>query len=246
MRTIKASRSLLFVDDDTTLSSLVGEYFEERGYEVDYASDGLSGFRLGSARNYDVVVSDVKMPRMDGLAMCRALKRSAYGRVPVLLLSCSGQAQERILGLQAGADDFVPKPFAIQELEARVKALIQRTRGLVQGTQLQVAELRLDVSNRIALRGQARIKLTPVQTQLLSILMLASPAVVSRSELERTVWGSDMPDSDTLRSHIHCLRKLVDRPFEQKMIHSVTNRGYRLLEPIRARAERVACRAVGA
>ena len=217
---------VLIVEDNRNISEMVGEYLEGRGFEVDYASDGLDGYRLAAENSYDVIVLDLMLPRLDGLEVCKRLREEARKSTPVLMLTARDTLDEKLTGLGAGADDYLTKPFAIQELEARLRALIRRERRQVGAEVLKVADLVLDP----ATRAGSELQLSPIGLKLLTILMRESPRVVSRQEIEREIWGNGLPDSDTLRSHLYNLRKTIDKPFEKPLLHTVQSAGYRIAD----------------
>ena len=221
---------VLIVEDNRNISEMVGEYLEGRGFEVDYASDGLDGYRLATENNYDVIVLDLMLPRMDGVELCKKLRVEARKSTPVLMLTARDTLDEKLTGLGAGADDYLTKPFAIQELEARLRALIRRERRQVGGEVLKVADLVLDPASLRVTRGGSELQLSPIGLRLLTILMRESPRVVSRQEIEREIWGNGLPDSDTLRSHLYNLRKVIDKPFERPLLHTVQSAGYRVAD----------------
>jgi len=221
---------VLIVEDNRNISEMVGEYLESRGFEVDYASDGLDGYRLASENSYDVVVLDLMLPRLDGVEVCKRLREEARKSTPVLMLTARDTLDEKLTGLSAGADDYLTKPFAIQELEARLRALIRRERRQVGSEVLKVADLVLDPASLRATRGGVELQLSPIGLKLLTILMRESPRVVSRQEIEREIWGNGLPDSDTLRSHLYNLRKTIDKPYEKPLLHTVQSAGYRIAD----------------
>ena len=221
---------VLIVEDNRNISEMVGEYLESRGFEVDYASDGVDGYRLAAENNYDVVVLDLMLPRMDGIEVCKKLREEARKSTPVLMLTSRDTLDEKLTGLGAGADDYLTKPFAIQELEARLRALIRRERRQVGGEVLKVADLVLDPASLRVTRGGSELQLSPIGLRLLTILMRESPRVVSRRDIEREVWGDLLPDSDTLRSHLYNLRKTIDKPFDKQLLHTVQSAGYRVAD----------------
>ena len=137
---------------------------------------------------------------------------------------------EKLTGLSSGADDYLTKPFAIQELEARLRALIRRERRQVGSEVLKVADLVLDPASLRVTRSGSELQLSPIGLRLLTILMRESPRVVSRQEIEREIWGNGLPDSDTLRSHLYNLRKVIDKPFERPLLHTVQSAGYRIAD----------------
>ena len=210
---------------------MVGEYLEGRGFEVDYASDGLDGYRLASENSYDVVVLDLMLPRLDGIEVCKRLREEARKSTPVLMLTARDTLDEKLTGLAAGADDYLTKPFAIQELEARLRALIRRERRQVGSRSAEGRRpgARSRVSLR-ATRGGTELQLSPIGLKLLTILMRESPRVVSRQEIEREIWGNGLPDSDTLRSHLYNLRKTIDKPYDKPLLHTVQSAGYRIAD----------------
>lgn len=230
MKREDSSGLVLLVDDNRDLSEMVGDYLESKGFGVDYASDGLDGLHLAIDNSYDVVVLDLNLPRMDGLEVCRRLRQEAKKPTPVLVLSARGGLADKVEGLSAGADDYLVKPFAIQELEARVRALIRRDRRQVGAETLKVADLTLDTASLRATRAGRELQLSPIGLRLLAILMRESPRVVSRRDIEREIWGDGLPDSDTLRSHLYNLRKTIDRPFGKPLLHTIQTAGYRIAD----------------
>ena len=220
--------SILLVEDHQDIAEMVYAYLERRGYAMDYAADGVTGLHLAVTQDYDVIVLDLMLPGMDGLELCAKLRTEARKDTPVLMLTARDTLQDKVAGLDTGADDYLVKPFEIQELEARVRALIRRRQGGLAPETLKVGDLVLDTGTLIARRAGQELALTPIGLKLLTVLMRASPRVVSRRDLERQVWGEVLPDSDTLRSHLYNLRKTIDRPFEHALLHTVHGAGYRL------------------
>lgn len=219
---------ILLVEDNRGISELMIEWLENQGYAVDYAADGLDGFRLACDNRYDVIVLDLMLPRMDGLEVCRKLREEEHSATPILMLTARDTLDDKLKGLEIGADDYMVKPFAIKELEARIKALIRRERRQVSTEVLEVEDLRLDTGTQQLSRAGKDIQLSPIGMKLLTILMRESPKVVSRQEIEREIWGDELPDSDTLRSHLYNLRKAVDKGFSARLVHTVHSAGYRL------------------
>ncbi|GAB3378364.1 response regulator transcription factor [Lysobacter fragariae] len=230
MQSVREGGLVLIVEDNRNISEMVGEYLEGRGFEVDYAADGLDGYRLATENNYDVIVLDLMLPRLDGIEVCKKLREEARKSTPVLMLTARDTLDEKLNGLSVGADDYLTKPFAIQELEARLRALIRRERRQVGGEVLKVADLVLDPASLRVTRDGAELQLSPIGLRLLTILMRESPRVVSRQEIEREIWGNGLPDSDTLRSHLYNLRKTIDKPFGKQLLHTVQSAGYRVAD----------------
>lgn len=223
--------AVLLVEDHQDIAEMVYAYLERRGYDMDYAADGLTGLHLAVTNNYDAIVLDLMLPGMDGLDLCKRLRHEGKRDTPLLMLTARDTLSDKLSGLDAGADDYLVKPFEIQELEARIRALIRRGRKQVSPEVLRVGDLELDTATLQVKRGDKELSLTPIGLRLLTVLMRASPRLVSRREIEAEVWGDVLPDSDTLRSHLYNLRKVIDKPFEKPLLHTVQSAGYRLADP---------------
>ena len=221
---------ILLVEDNRGISEMVGEFLERRGYGLDYATDGVTGLHLAVSNSYDVIILDLMLPGMDGLELCRKLRADAKKSTPVLMLTARDTLDDKLTGLDAGADDYLVKPFEIRELEARVRALIRRDRRQVSAEVLKVGDLVLDTATLRLTRGGQELTVSPIGLKLLGILMRESPRVVSRRDIEREVWGDLLPDSDTLRSHLYNLRKIIDKPFQKPLLHTIHSAGYRLAD----------------
>jgi DNA-binding response OmpR family regulator len=219
---------ILMIEDNRDISEMVGEFLEHRGYSVDYAGDGLSGLHLAVAHSYNAIVIDLMLPGMDGLDVCRKLRREAKKSTPILMLTARDTLDDKLAGLEAGADDYLVKPFELRELEARLRALIRRDRHQVSTQTLKVRDLTLDTSTLYLERAGRELVLSPIGLKMLAILMRESPRVVSRQDIEREIWGDTLPDSDTLRSHLYNLRRVIDKPFDYPLLHTIHSAGYRL------------------
>jgi DNA-binding response OmpR family regulator len=222
--------SVLLIEDHQDIAEMVYAFLERRGYELDYAADGVTGLHLAVTNTYDVIVLDLMLPGMDGIELCRKLRDEAKRDTPLLMLTARDTLGDKVAGLDAGADDYLVKPFEIQELEARIRALIRRRRGQTTPEALHVGDLTLDTGTLTVKRGGQTLNLTPISMRILTVLMRASPRVVSRRDIEREVWGDILPDSDTLRSHLYTLRKTIDKPFSKPLLHTVQSAGYRLCD----------------
>jgi len=222
--------SILLVEDNQDIAEMVFAYFENRGYTVDYAADGVAGLHLAVTQDFDAIILDLMLPGLDGLELCNKLRQESRRATPLLMLTARDTLEDKVAGLEVGADDYLIKPFEMRELEARVKSLIRRRRGNVSPESLKVGDLELDTGTLQATRAGENIQLSPIGLKILTILMRASPRVVSRREVEREVWGDILPDSDTLRSHLYNLRKQVDKPFEKPLIHTVQGAGFRIAD----------------
>ncbi|WP_024890958.1 response regulator transcription factor [Luteimonas huabeiensis] len=221
---------LLVVEDNRNLVGNLFEYFEPRGHEMDAAPDGIVGLHLAATQSYDAIVLDWMLPRLDGPALLQRLREHDID-TPVIMLTARDELPDKISGFRAGADDYLTKPFALPELEVRLEALLARSRGRRKPRSLQVHDLRLDLDTLEATRGGRTLHLYPAGRRLLQALMQASPAAVTRRQLEHVLWGDDPPDGDMLRSHIYELRRSVDAPFEVKLLRTLPRVGYRLAAP---------------
>jgi DNA-binding response OmpR family regulator len=201
------------------------------GFVMDYAADGITGLHLAVSGDYDAIILDLMLPGIDGIELMEKLRTEASNATPIIILTARDTLQDKITGLDAGADDYLVKPFQIKELEARVRALIRRQRGQISPEILQIADLVFNTGTMEVKRGTVNIKLTPMGAKILRILMQQSPRVVSRRDIERHIWGDILPDSDTLRSHLYNLRKSLDRPFDVQLLHTVQSSGYRVIAP---------------
>ena len=221
---------ILLIEDSRNIAETVGEYLERKGYGMDYAADGITGLHLAVVNSYDLIILDLMLPGMDGIDLCRKLRHEVKDSTPVLMLTARDTLDDKIEGLGVGADDYLVKPFEARELHARVTALIRRARRKVTNEVIRVGDLILDTGTMRVSRGGRKLNVSPMGLKLLTILMRESPRVVPRRDIEREVWGEMLPDSDTLRSHLYNLRKVVDRPFDRPLLHTVQNAGFRLAD----------------
>ncbi|CAG4973069.1 response regulator transcription factor [Novilysobacter luteus] len=219
---------LLVIEDNRDLVANLFAYFESRGHVLDAAPDGITGLHLALTQPYDAVVLDWMLPRMDGPQVLRKLREEGHSDIPVVMLTARDELPDKLAGFRAGADDYLTKPFDLPELEVRLEALLTRVEGRARRRVLEVEDLRLDLDTLEATRAGQAIHLFPAGRKLLEALMRASPAVVTREQLERTLWGDEPPDGDMLRSHVYELRREVDGPFPVKLIQTVPRTGYRL------------------
>lgn len=220
---------ILLVEDNRDILANLADYLALKGYAIDCAQDGLSGLHLAASNHYDLIVLDVMLPGVDGYSLCRRLREDGRSTVPIIMLTARDQLDDRLRGFQAGADDYLIKPFALSELAARIEAVLRRTQGGARRL-LQCADLYYDLDTLEVTRAGRRLKLNPLGLKLLALLMQKSPHVVRREVLEESLWGDDCPDSDSLRTHIHQLRQVIDKPFDKPLLHTVHGVGYRLAE----------------
>ena len=220
---------ILVVEDNKDILANVLDFLALKGYTVDCAQDGLGGMHLAVTEQYDLIVLDVMLPGMDGFQICQRLREDARLETPIIMLTARDTLDDRLQGLGVGADDYLVKPFALSELVARIEAVLRRTQGS-RKRKMQVADLVYDLDTLYITRAGQPIKLNPLGLKLLAVLMQKSPAVVRRETLEEALWGDDCPDSDSLRSHIHQLRQVLDKPFDVPVLHTIHGVGYRLAE----------------
>ena len=221
---------VLIIEDNPDIAANLGDYLEDHGHTVDFAGDGITGLHLAVVNDFDAIVLDLALPGMDGLEVCRKLRTEAGKDTPVLMLTARDRLEDKLAGFDTGADDYLVKPFELQEVAARLKVLAGRGRRRTR-RELRVGDLSYNLDTLNVNRGGEEIYLNPIGLKLLHSLMEASPNVVSRAELEMEVWGEEMPDSDSLRVHIHSLRSAIDKPFGSNMIQTRHGIGYRLVEP---------------
>lgn len=221
---------ILVVEDDRRTAAFIQKALAAEGWAVDVLSDGAEGLQALGTTPFDAAVLDVMLPGRDGLSVLRQLRR--LGRhTPVLLLSARGEVNERVEGLDAGADDYLAKPFALEELVARVRALVRRG-GETRETELRVADLTLDTATRVARRGGRRIELTNREFRLLEYLMRSAGRVCSRMMIIEKVWDYSFdPGSNIVDVYIRKLREKVDLEGETKLLRSVRGVGYGIGEP---------------
>jgi len=222
---------LLIIEDNRNLVANLFDYFEARGHVLDAAPDGVTGLHLALTNPYDAIVLDWMLPRMEGPAVLQRLREDGGSEVPVIMLTARDELPDKVIGFRAGADDYLTKPFALLELEVRLDSLLARARGRNPNKVLEVHDLRLDLASLEASRGGKPLHLYPACRKLLEVLMRASPAAVPRGQLEYALWGEEPPDGDMLRSHIYELRRSVDGPFAEKLLHTLPRVGYRLCAP---------------
>ena len=219
---------ILLVEDNRDILANLADYLTLKGYTVDCAQDGLSGLQLASSQHFDLLVLDVMLPGIDGFTLCQRLREESRSSTPVIMLTARDTLDDRLQGFRSGADDYLLKPFALSELAARIEAVLRRSQGMNRRN-LQVGDLAYDLDTLEVSRAGRPLKLNPLGLKILAILMQRSPNVVRRDALEEAIWGEDCPDSDSLRSHIHQLRQVIDKPFAQPLLHTVHGVGYRLV-----------------
>jgi two-component system, OmpR family, response regulator len=219
---------LLIIEDDREAASYLVKAFREAGHVADHAADGLDGYALAEAGGYDVLVVDRMLPKLDGLSLVRSLREQGV-ETPVLILSALGQVDDRVKGLRAGGDDYLPKPYAFAELLARTEVLARRRTASAgsEPTSYRVGELELDRLSHRVLRGGQEIALQPREFRLLEYLMRHAGQVVTRTMLLENVWDYHFdPQTNVIDVHVSRLRSKVDKGFSHPLIHTVRGAGY--------------------
>jgi len=220
---------LLIIEDEKKFTDFLRRGLKEEGYAVDVASDGEQGYFLATTEDYDLIILDLRIPKIDGLSLCRKLRAENIAS-PILILTVRDSVEDKVSGLDSGADDYLTKPFAFEELLARVRALL-RKRQIPTPTKLQVADLELDLVSHKAARGGRDIALTAKEYALLEYLMRNKGTVVTRTMISEHVWDINFDTfTNVFDVYINYLRKKVDLGQKKKLIQTVRGRGYSLKE----------------
>jgi DNA-binding response OmpR family regulator len=214
---------ILVVEDNPDLAANLVDYLTVKGNLVDAAGDGIAGLHLASSQSFDVILLDLILPGLDGMALCRRLREEVGKATPILMLTARDTLDDKIAGLEAGADDYLVKPFALREVAARIQALAAVAQG-----ELRVADLCFDTATLRVSRSGRDIALPPIPLRMLEILLRASPRVLGREEMEHAIWGDSPPDSDALRSHLHLLRAAIDKPFDRPLLRTLRGLGWQI------------------
>ncbi|MDJ0831498.1 MAG: response regulator transcription factor [Desulfobacterales bacterium] len=221
---------LLLVEDDHKIAQFVVNGLREAGFAVDHAADGEDGLHLALTEPYDVAVVDLMLPKIDGLTLIEKVRKNDIN-TPVLILSAKRTVDERVEGLKTGADDYLIKPFAFSELLARVQALLRRASSVTAPSELNVADLSLNIQTRKVTRAGTEIDLQPLEFSLLEYLIRNAGRIVSKTMIMEHVWDYNFnPQTNVVESRICYLRDKVDRDFDKKLIHTVRGVGYVIKE----------------
>ncbi|MCW8329925.1 response regulator transcription factor [Photobacterium sp. SDRW27] len=219
---------LLLIEDHQDIAGVIFDFFEIKGYTLDYASNGQQGYDLGCSNHYDLIILDVMLPRMDGFTVCQKLREHGVD-TPILMLTARDTREDTLEGFGHGADDYLVKPFDLDILNARIKALTRRRSGDTATNILTFGKLELDLSSHVAKRNECQFSLNPTLFTILKLLMARAPKTVTKEELISTLWGEDEPEGNVLRSHIYQLRHQIDKPFQHAYIRTVPKVGYQLV-----------------
>lgn len=219
---------LLLVEDDQRIAALIKQGLEEQGFEVTAAYDGLMGKKLAVNRSYDIIITDIILPNMNGIDLCKKIRR-VKPDVPIIMLTALGTTDDKVEGFDAGADDYLVKPFELRELLVRIRALLKRSasNNQVQGFILRYADIEMNMHTKIVKRNNKEIELTPKELKLLEYMMQNPERVLSRTEIAEKVWDTSF-DTGTnfIDVYINYLRKKIDKDFDTKLIHTKSGLGF--------------------
>ncbi len=221
---------VLFIEDNDTIARQVGEFLANHRWNVDFAHNARLGIELALAHFYDVILLDLNLPDLDGLAVCEQIKAHTEVTPPILILTARDSFESKAAGFRHGADDYLTKPFDLRELVLRCEALARR-HSLHQPKTLTLGDLELDLRTKTATRQKIPLELTSVGFRVLELLVKCYPEPASRSYITHQLWGENPPESDALKSHIYALRKALDKPFSYSMVKTVMNAGFKLELP---------------
>jgi len=221
---------ILLIEDEKKVASFIKKGLEEEFFTVDVAFDGKQGFNLASVENYDIIVSDIMLPFLDGVTLTQLLREKKI-TTPILLLTVKDSVKDKVAGLDAGADDYLTKPFAFEELLARVRALARRNEGKLSSL-LHVADLQLDQKSHKVLRGEKEILLTQKEYVILELLLLNKAGIVSRTKLMESIYDYHFDTgSNVIEVFINKLRAKIETGFQQQLIYTIRGSGYMIKEP---------------
>jgi len=218
---------ILIIEDNAELAEAIGDFLTLQGAECDYAWSGSAGLELARQQRFDIIVLDLMLPRMNGYSVCRTLREQGYD-TPVLMLTACDTDSDQLEGFRAGVDDYVTKPCPMPLLWARLQAIWRRSNPA--SDCLQIGDLTLHLKEQRALRQNQPLKLTPTGWRLLELLARHSPEMVPRKTIEQQVWPDSEVDTGNFNVQLHLLRKAVDKPFEQPLIHTLVGKGLCLKE----------------
>jgi DNA-binding response OmpR family regulator len=221
---------ILIIEDDATIAANLYDFLAARGHDVDAAADGITGMHLAVTQDFDAIVLDLGLPGMNGLTLAQKLRDDAQRTTPILMLTARDTLEDKLEGFSRGADDYLIKPFLLKEVEARLNALHKRSSGRLTTRMLEAGSLTLDPKTMSVRFAGKEVKLPPKCLRILELLMRDPGRVVSRDEIERTVWGDPQETSDTLRSHLSTLRRALTAAGGRDPIETLHGIGYRIQE----------------
>lgn len=216
---------ILLVEDDLDLAENIIDYMELHGNSVDYAISGEAAIEFLQENRYDTVVLDINLPGIDGFEVCKLIREKFHMSLPVIMLTARSMLSDKLEGFQSGTDDYLPKPFELVELKMRLDAMYKRANKCM-AMQFCVDDLCVDPDNGTVVRDGKMINLPPICFTILLTLLKKYPGIVTKEELEYSIWKDEPPLTGALKVHLHTLRQLIDKPFEKQLLHSLRGRGY--------------------
>lgn len=220
-------KKILLVEDNREIAEIIFDYLELEGITVDYADNGMLGLQLAQKEQFDVIILDLMLPRLDGLSVCNQL-RDEGNTTLTLMLTALDSREDMLDGFEHGADDYLTKPFDLDILFARLKALSRRSSGQLATTKIQYGEVSIDVKTRRAYRSDRLLALNPTTYKILALLCQKAPDVVTRQQIFDLLWEDEEPNPTVLRSHIYQLRNQLDKPFDYPILTTLPKVGFRL------------------
>ncbi|WP_434310648.1 response regulator transcription factor [Hominifimenecus sp. rT4P-3] len=221
---------LLYVEDEDSLRTLTRQRLEEAGYTIDCCADGAEALDFLAVTEYDAIILDIMLPKVDGLSVLRQIRREG-NHTPVLLLTAKGSVSDRVDGLDSGADDYLIKPFSFEELSARIRVMLRRAAGSPGSNLLTLADLTLDLNTRKVMRAGKEIALTTKEYAVLEYLLVNKNIVLTREKIEQHIWNYEYEGgSNVIDVYIRCLRKKLDTGYPKKLIHTIRGTGYVIRE----------------
>lgn len=222
------SLMILLIEDEQNIARNIADHLEQKGHVLDFAERGNQGLALALQNYYDLIILDLNLPAMDGTEVCQKIREKADRHIPILMLTARDSINDKVEGFEVGTDDYLTKPFSLQELEVRCLALSRR-HLLQTSDKLEIGPLTLDRKRHTVTRDNSPLELSSMGYKIVTILAEAYPQVVSRSELSHKLWGDEPTESDAMRSHIYQLRAILDKPFEFPMLKTVFGVGFTLI-----------------
>ena len=219
---------ILIIEDDATIAANLYDFLESRGHAVDAAADGVTGLHLAISQTFDAIVLDLGLPGLDGLTLTKKLREEAHVETPIRMLTARDTLDDKLEGFSRGADDYLVKPFSLKEVEARLLSMNRRSSGRSAPRTLEAGALSLDPKTMAVRFAGNDVKLPPKCLRILELLMREPGRVISREEIERLVWGESQETSDTLRSHLHTLRRVLTAAGGHDPVETLHGIGYRL------------------
>ncbi|MGF1679872.1 response regulator transcription factor [Photobacterium minamisatsumaniensis] len=218
---------VLIVEDNHHVAETIADYLELEGHTIDCAYHGLGAIQLVIENYYDVIIMDIMMPKIDGISAVRKMREEVFCNAPILFLTAKDSLEDKVAAFQAGGDDYLIKPFAMEELSLRLTALASRGCRKDIGL-ICFADLAINQTTGEVLRAGKQLKLSRIQFKILTLLVKKAPAIVSRQEVVNAIWGDETPSSDALRSHVYGLRSAIDKDFVESRLETIHGQGYRL------------------